>query len=217
MHAQENQIIQESIGTWTKMINVGKQNIIIFILIENWKNNEYKQKVDRVMFKNEKRKNERSSKDSDSDIEREREIDYASENISLYQANVILLEPIIIDKNYLEKDIVAVLGNLVIELTDFTLFEYNSRLPIESNCIVNQSYSTKLSEELGERINNKNFGIFLKFSCSTKNQNKLKKQIKIGNDVIKLLKEFINRQTISSSNNLIDQFIQQLKNIKSSK
>ncbi|CAD8140245.1 unnamed protein product [Paramecium octaurelia] len=160
------------------------------------------------------KKNERSSKESDSDMEGEREIDYALEDISLNQVKVTLLEPIIIDKHFLEKDIVAVLGNFVVELTDFTLFEYNSSLPIEQDCIVNQSFITKLREELGRRINNRNFGIFLKFNASIKNQSKLKKYLKIGNDIIKLVKEFINIQSFSSTTNLLDQFIKELKNIK---
>ncbi|CAD8046938.1 unnamed protein product [Paramecium primaurelia] len=157
--------------------------------------------------------NGKSSQESDSECEKE--VDYLQESICSNEASIILLEPIIQDEQYLEKDTVAILGNLIVEHTNFTLFEYNSSIPRDGDCIINQKYQSKLREQLNNRIKQGNFGIFLKFNCSSKNKRGIKHNLKIANKIIKLIKEFINMQQKEkfqqSFSNSLDLFIAQLK------
>ncbi|CAD8146112.1 unnamed protein product [Paramecium pentaurelia] len=159
------------------------------------------------------KQNGKSSQESDSECEKE--VDYLKEFFCPNEASIILLEPIIQDEQYLEKDIAAILGNLIVVHTDFTLFEYNSSIPRDGDCIINQRYQSKLREQLNNRIQQGNFGIFLKFNCSSKNKRAIKHNIKIGNKIIKLIKEFINMQQKEklqqSFGNSLDLFIAQLK------
>ncbi|CAD8047083.1 unnamed protein product [Paramecium sonneborni] len=141
------------------------------------------------------------------------ELSYIIQNICSKQTSIILLEPIISDETYLQKDIIAQLGSLIAEYTEFLLFEYNSRIPEDNICIIknkNQNYQSTMREELMKSVKQKSFGIFLKFNCSINNE-RLNQKIKIGKNLINFLKKQLKNNLVESTGQWLNIFMNKLK------